>query len=125
MNSTQIGHKWLREILDGNVSRCFNMFQMNSDVFFRLCTDYRLKSSRRTCAIEMLGMFLYRRGQSVGNQSAMEQFQHSGETISRYFDNALDNVCRLSVDLINRWILTLLPLPKRCLKIQDLYLTLR
>ncbi|KAH9744467.1 DDE Tnp4 domain-containing protein [Citrus sinensis] len=81
MNSTQTGHKWLIEILGGNVSRCFNMFRMNSDVFLRLCTDlednYGLKSSRRTCGAEMLGMFLYILGQSVGNRSTMERFQHS------------------------------------------------
>ncbi|KAH9800668.1 DDE Tnp4 domain-containing protein [Citrus sinensis] len=104
MNSTQTGHKWLIEILGGNVSRCFNMFRINSDVFLRLCTDlkgnYGLKSSRRTCGLEMLGMFLYTIGQSVGNQSTMEWFQHSSETVSRYFDKVLDSVCCMSVDLI-------------------------
>ncbi|KAH9792922.1 DDE Tnp4 domain-containing protein [Citrus sinensis] len=94
MNSTQTRHKWLIEILGGNVSRCFNI----------LCTDlednYGLKSSRRTCGAEMLGMFLYILGQSVGNQSTMERFQHSSETVSRYFDKILDSVCRMSVDLI-------------------------
>ena len=104
MNSTQTRHKWLIEILGGNVSRCFNMFRMNSDAFLRLCTDlednYGLKSSRRTCGAEMLGMFLYILGQSVGNRSTMERFQHSGETVSRYFDKVLDSVCRMSVDLI-------------------------
>ena len=104
MNSTQTGHKWLIEILGGNVSRCFNMFRINSDVFLRLCTDLEdncgLKSSRRTCGTEMLGMFLYTIGQSVGNRLTMERFQHSGETVSIYFDNVLDSVCCMSVDLI-------------------------
>ncbi|XP_024046603.1 putative nuclease HARBI1 [Citrus clementina] len=104
MNSTQTGHKWLIEIRGGNVSRCFNMFRMNSDVLLRLCTDlednYGLKSSRRTCGAEMLGMFLYILGQSVRNRSTMERFQHSGETVSRYFDKVLDSVCHMSVDLI-------------------------
>ena len=104
MNSTQTRHKWLIEILGGNVSRCFNMFRINSDVFLRLYTDlkgnYGLKSSRRTCGLEMLGMFLYTIGQSVGNRSTMEWFQHSSETVSRYFDKVLDSVCCMSVDLI-------------------------
>lgn len=30
----------------------------------------------------------------------MERFQHSGETVSRYFDKVLDSVCHMSVDLI-------------------------
>ena len=48
----------------------------------------------------MLGMFLYILGQSVGNRSTMERFQHSGETMSKYFDKVLDSVCHMSVDLI-------------------------
>ena len=43
MTSTQTGHKWLIEILGGNVNRCFNMFRMNSDVFLRLCHRFRRK----------------------------------------------------------------------------------
>lgn len=30
----------------------------------------------------------------------MEQFQHFGDTMSRYFNKILDSVCRMSVDLI-------------------------
>ncbi|KAH9672626.1 DDE Tnp4 domain-containing protein [Citrus sinensis] len=77
---------------------------MNNDVFLRLCTgledNYGLKSSRRAYGAEMLGMLLYILGKSVGNRSIMERFQHSGDTMSRYFDNVLDSLCRMFVDLI-------------------------
>ncbi|KAH9686253.1 DDE Tnp4 domain-containing protein [Citrus sinensis] len=39
-------------------------------------------------------------GHGVGNRLAQERFQHSGETVSRYFGEALDAICRLSIDLI-------------------------
>ena len=51
-------------------------------------------------ATEVLGMFLHTIGHGVGNRLAQERFQHSGETVSRYFGEALDAICRLSIDLI-------------------------
>ena len=59
---------------------------MNSDVSLKLYTNlednYGLKSSRRTCAAEILAMFLYTLGQSVRNRLTMDWFQHFGETVS-------------------------------------------
>jgi len=36
----------------------------------------------------------------VGNRSTQERFQHSGETISRYFEYVLNIVCRMGMDVI-------------------------
>ena len=36
MNSSQTGNMWLMEVLQGNHVRCYRMFRMNKDVFYRL-----------------------------------------------------------------------------------------
>ncbi|CAN6716358.1 unnamed protein product [Malus baccata var. baccata] len=38
--------------------------------------------------------------QGEGNRSAQERFQHSSETVSRYFSQLLDIVCLMAVDVI-------------------------
>ncbi|KAH9705633.1 DDE Tnp4 domain-containing protein [Citrus sinensis] len=45
-------------------------------------------------------MFLHTIGHGVSNRLAQERSQHFGETASKYFGEALDAICRLSVDLI-------------------------
>ena len=104
MNSSQTGNIWLMEVLQGNDVRCYRMFRTNKDVFYRLSNDlqtnYGLKGSRRMNATEILGMFLHMLGHGVKNRLAQERFQHSGETVSRYFGAMLDIVCKMVVDII-------------------------
>ncbi|XP_062089449.1 uncharacterized protein LOC133795983 [Humulus lupulus] len=104
MNSSQTGHMWLMEILKGNESRCYSMFRMEKDVFIKLCDEleanYGFKGSKRMCALEILGMFLFTLGHGAGNRLTQERFQHSGETVSRYFNKVLDVLCHMSVDVL-------------------------
>ncbi|TXG46933.1 hypothetical protein EZV62_026227 [Acer yangbiense] len=62
---------------------------MDKDVFFRLCNDletnYGLRGSRRMSVIEILGIFLHILGHGVGNRLVQERFQHSGETVRKYY----------------------------------------
>ncbi|XP_050150053.1 uncharacterized protein LOC126625017 [Malus sylvestris] len=80
------------------------MFTMNKYVFYRLSNDlqtnYGLKGSRRMYATEILGMFLHMLGHGVKNRLAQKRFQHSGETVSRYFGAMLDIVCKMTIDII-------------------------
>ncbi|KAK3204547.1 hypothetical protein Dsin_018593 [Dipteronia sinensis] len=104
MNAIQSGNMWLMELLRGNESRCYIMFRMDKDVFFRLCNDletnYGLRDSRRMNAIEILEIFLHILGHGVGNRLVQERFQHSGETVTRYFGQVWDVVCRMATDII-------------------------
>ena len=63
MTSSPIGYIWLMEVLEGNESRCYNMFRMDKHVFVKLLNDleniYKLKGSRNISNAEILGMFLY------------------------------------------------------------------
>ncbi|KAK2634649.1 hypothetical protein Ddye_029441, partial [Dipteronia dyeriana] len=67
MTSSQTGFIWLMEVLQGNESRCYNMFRMDRHVFIILLNEletiYKLKGSRNISTVEILGMFLYILGQ--------------------------------------------------------------
>jgi len=85
--------RWLIEILNGNWVRCVNMFRMDADTFkslsLELETMYGLKPSRRMSVIEKVGMFLYTLALGASNREVQERFQHSGETMSRNFNEVL------------------------------------
>jgi hypothetical protein len=104
MDSYNTGMQWLTEILHGHWTRCVNMFRMDVTTFQTLCftleNQYGLKASRRMCVFEKGGIFLYTIALGAFNREVQERFQHSGETISRYFNEVLRSVCSLATDLI-------------------------
>ena len=80
------------------------MFRMNATTFQSLCfqleNQYGLKTSRRTCVFEKVGMFLYTIAFGASNMEVYKRFQHSRETISMYFNEVLKSVCSLGTDSI-------------------------
>lgn len=104
MTSSQTGFIWLMEVLEGNESRCYNMFRMDKHVFLMLLNDliniFNLKGSRNISPAEILGMFLWILGHGEKNRDAQERFQRSGETISRYFGEMLDIFYSMAMVLI-------------------------
>ncbi|CAL5395826.1 unnamed protein product [Camellia sinensis] len=66
------GHDYVLEILNGHERRSKENFRMEPDVFINLC--------------EALKVY--------------ERFQHSGQTISKYFNRVLKAVCRLGKQVI-------------------------
>ena len=63
MDSYNTRMRWLTEILHGHWTRCVNMFKMDAATFQSLCfqleNQYELKTFRRMCVFEKVGMFLY------------------------------------------------------------------
>jgi hypothetical protein len=96
--------QWLIEILHGHWKPCVNMFRMDATTFQSLCfkleNQYGLKASRRMCVFENVGIFLYTIALGASNREVQERFQHSRETISRYFNEVLRSVCLLAINLI-------------------------
>jgi len=43
--------------------------------------------------IEKVDMFLYTLASGASNREVQERFQHSGETMSKYFNKVLSGVC--------------------------------
>jgi hypothetical protein len=96
-------HSWVQEILQGNPTRCYEMFRMEKDIFNKLCTElveHGLKSSKSMTVEEMVAMFLVIVGHGVGNRMIQERFQHSGETVSRHFHRVHHACLKLSFKYI-------------------------
>ncbi|KAJ9560157.1 hypothetical protein OSB04_005317 [Centaurea solstitialis] len=97
MTSTQTGHAWMEEILNGHPIRCVNAFRMSASLFMQLCKElqqkYGLMPSRKISVQEKVGIFLYTLALGLSNRDVSERFQHSGETISRAFHDVLESIC--------------------------------
>ncbi|KAK3193602.1 hypothetical protein Dsin_024912 [Dipteronia sinensis] len=102
-NSPRTGWMFIMEILNGNNRRCQEQFRMEKHVFVKLCDrlrSYGLTSTRGVRLEEAVGMFLMTLGHGVGNRIIQEQFQHSGETVSRQFGIVLEKMTMLAFDEI-------------------------
>jgi hypothetical protein len=104
MDSYNTRMRWLTEILHGHWTCCVNMFMIDAATFQSLCfqlkNQYELKASKRICIFKKIGMFLYTIALCASNMKVQERFQHSKETISRYFNEVLKSVCSPATDLI-------------------------
>ncbi|KAK2648063.1 hypothetical protein Ddye_015552 [Dipteronia dyeriana] len=102
-NSTRTGWMFMMEILNGNDRRCQEQFRMEKHVFVKLCDrlrSYGLTSTKGVRLEEAVGMFLMTLGHRVGNRIIQEQFQHSGETVSRQFGIVLEKMTMFAFDEI-------------------------
>ena len=98
-DSTLTGAKYTKFLLCGNRSRCRTMLRLNPDTFELLA----LKLSHidndpvsRISMEEQLAIFMYIVGHGASNRQAQDQFQHSGETISRIFHHIIHLLIDLS-----------------------------
>ena len=91
------------EILNGNDRRGQEQFRMEKHVFVKLCDrlrSYGLISTKGVRLEEAIGIFLMTLWHVVGNRMIQEQFQHSGETVSRQLGIVLEKMIVLAFDEI-------------------------
>lgn len=98
------GSTLVRDILDGHPRRAYNVFRMEPHVFRGLAALLEsrslLRSSRTVSVEEQLAIFMTVVGHAAPNRVACEQFQHSSETISRYFHMVLCAINSLANEMI-------------------------
>ncbi|XP_020079660.1 uncharacterized protein LOC109713860 isoform X2 [Ananas comosus] len=98
------GHQLIHDILSGHPDRGYQHFRMTTTMFIRLRDELVargfIQSTRHLTANEQLGIFLFGIGHGVANRVLAETFQHSGETISRHFNNVLRGVVELRHEYI-------------------------
>ena len=103
-NSILPGWLKIEEYLQGHPRRMFNRVRMTPQVFTALCMllkERRLLSDTRGLAVEeQLFMFLTIISQSENSRAAQDDFQHSGETVSRHFTTVLEALCHLQGEFI-------------------------
>ncbi|KAI0494201.1 hypothetical protein KFK09_024332 [Dendrobium nobile] len=104
MTSLYRGDSWIGELLQGHPTRFHNMFRMSQTIFVYLLYDlenaHGLHGSSRTTAREVLAITLYILSHNESIRSTCERFQHSTETISRYFSFGLEALVKLSSSVI-------------------------
>jgi hypothetical protein len=94
------GEQWTQEVLDCNNPRFFREeMRMERPVFDSLCQAFRkggyLSDSRFVSVEQQVHMFTYMVTNSAVTRVTASRFQHSGETVNRYFNkvlNALDDM---------------------------------
>ncbi|KAK7314853.1 hypothetical protein VNO77_33381 [Canavalia gladiata] len=96
--------EFMTEVLNGHDDFCREMLRMDKHVFHMLCDILRKRSMLRDTAgvmiEEQLAIFLNIIGHNERNRVIQERFQHSGETISRHFNNVLKAIKSLSREVL-------------------------
>ena len=103
--STRSGHQYIHEVMNcGNPKRIQEVLRMKLEVFQFLCSELKSKGglapSRFMTVEEQVAMFLWTVARAASNCDVQEHFQHSGETISRYFHLVLHAINRLVPEYI-------------------------
>ncbi|XP_021716490.1 putative nuclease HARBI1 isoform X1 [Chenopodium quinoa] len=97
------GWHWLQEVLSTS-GESYRILRMEPHVFYSLAKllmdKYGLKSTRTMSAEEALGIFVYLCAQFQSNRNMKNRFKHSGETISRKFNEVLEAMIRFSKDIV-------------------------
>jgi hypothetical protein len=97
------GNVWA-EIQLADREKCYESFRMRRSVFHllheTLVAHYGLQSTRELCSKEASAMFLWTVGAPQSNRTVKNVFSHSTETVSRKFNEVLDSITLLVVDVI-------------------------
>ncbi|XVF16905.1 hypothetical protein REPUB_Repub10bG0071300 [Reevesia pubescens] len=103
-SSSPSGSGFMNEVLEGPDDVCCEMLRMDKHVFHKLCSTLRHRGMLRDTAgvmiEEQLAIFLNIVGHNERNRVIQERFQHSGETISRHFNNVLKAIKSLSREFL-------------------------
>lgn len=103
-SSSPRGSSFMTEVLNGPDDVCREMFRMDKNVFQKLSDILRQRGMLRDTAgvmiEEQLAIFLNVVGHNERNRVIQERFQHSGETISRHFNNVLKAIKSLSREFL-------------------------
>ncbi|KAL1319140.1 protein ALP1-like isoform X1 [Arachis hypogaea] len=96
--------EFVSEVLNGHDDYCREMLRMDKHVFHKLCDILRQRAMLRDTAgvmiEEQLAIFLNIIGHNERNRVIQERFHHSGETISRHFNNVLKAIKSLSCEVL-------------------------
>ena len=86
--SNLTGQQWCDELLAGHNDQFYNELRMRKHVFDQLLSvldrDANLSGSWHITAIEQLCIFLHYARRGLSNRALQEQFQWSGDTITKY-----------------------------------------
>ena len=73
---------------------------MSSIIWLSAFVRDKFSKIEEVCVEEQVAIFLYAVSKNASNRTLQDRFQHSGETISRRFNEVLTAIMKLSVSLI-------------------------
>ncbi|XP_076917337.1 uncharacterized protein LOC143577377 [Bidens hawaiensis] len=92
------------ELLDGNDTQCIELLRMSHDSFVRLCAHFKakgwLKDNKHVTVEEKMATFLMVIGHNQCFIWMKRRFQHSKETIHKYFHEVLDKMMIFAEEVI-------------------------
>lgn len=94
---------WVVELLVGHDDVFFDILWMTKDCFLSLCHLLAKQGLQETMSIsvqEQVMLFLTVVGHCDSNRRSAYEWRHSGETISRHFNNVCSHIVRLTSTLI-------------------------
>lgn len=104
--SSLTGRMFLLDILNGNPTVCHQIFRMQKHVLLNFCDTLKekglLTDGRKVSVEEGVAMFLMIIGHTTRYSIIADRFQHSHETISKWFRRVLRAVCSLGTELIRQ-----------------------
>ncbi|XP_052623631.1 uncharacterized protein LOC122196073 [Lactuca sativa] len=100
------GHEYTLELLHRNRLQCVEVLRMSHDSFVRLCAHFRanysLKDSKHVSVEEKMVMFLMMIGHNQRYVIIKQRFQHSKQTIHKFFYEVLEKMMIFAQDVIVR-----------------------
>ena len=97
------GHHIIHNMLNSHYRNCYDHCRVMPDIFVRLCSIFKqrgmLSSTHTVTVEEQMRIFLQTIGHGHENRTLQHNLQHSGETISRYF-NVLHAMCTWASEII-------------------------
>ncbi|GJZ64487.1 Myb/SANT-like domain, harbinger transposase-derived nuclease domain protein [Tanacetum coccineum] len=103
-NSAMSGRQFTLELLQGNDRQCVELLRMSRDSFIRLCTHFRvkewLKDSKHVSVEEKMAMFLMMLGHNQRYVVIKNRFQHSTQTIHKFFHEVLAKMVVFAKEII-------------------------
>jgi len=121
------GKMYILEILNGHLDVCYRNFRMQKHVFMNFCDTLKqkqlLKDGKKVSVEEGVAMFLMIVGHTTRYSIIGDRFQHSNNTIHKWFKRVLRAVCSLGTEIIcpthqnvpHEWILRKFPYFKDCI----------
>jgi hypothetical protein len=103
LRARESGYEWVVRTL-GHRTDCYKIFRMYPPVFDKLHNvlfeSYGLKGTKKMSSVECLAFFLWIVGAPQSVRQTENRFVRSMETISRKFDEVLECMVKLSIDII-------------------------
>ena len=102
--SSFIGSLFIRKVLNGSYSICYELMRMENHGFISLCHMFQEKKwlvdSKHLSVEEKMAIFLMTISQNLRNRLLKNKFQHLGQTIPKYFHEVLVAMMSFSREMI-------------------------